>query len=92
MPWTDLRGPSLQLARLDVAGNALVGVTKVADGQGICHQLANDDRLDMGEKAMTDGTPSPFNSALETGVRTLRFSWPVTRGCTISVGSFSTTI
>ena len=25
----------------------------------------------MDEKAMTDGTPSPFNSALETGVRTL---------------------
>ena len=32
-------------AQVDVSGNALVGVTKVADKQGICHQLANDDRL-----------------------------------------------
>jgi len=31
--------------QIDVSGNALVGVTKVADKQGICHQLANDDRL-----------------------------------------------
>ncbi len=31
--------------QLDVSGNALVGVTRVADKQGICHQLANDDRL-----------------------------------------------
>jgi hypothetical protein len=31
--------------QLDVSGNALVGVTKVADKQGICHQLANDSRL-----------------------------------------------
>ena len=31
--------------QLDVSGNALVGVTKIADKQGICHQLANDDRL-----------------------------------------------
>jgi hypothetical protein len=31
--------------QLNVSGNALVGVTKVADKQGICHQLANDDRL-----------------------------------------------
>lgn len=30
---------------VNVSGNALVGVTKVADKQGICHQLANDDRL-----------------------------------------------
>jgi hypothetical protein len=30
---------------VDVGGNALVGVTRVADKQGICHQLANDDRL-----------------------------------------------
>lgn len=30
---------------VDVSGNALVGVTRVADKQGICHQLANDDRL-----------------------------------------------
>lgn len=32
-------------AQLDVSGNALAGVTRVADKQGICHQLANDDRL-----------------------------------------------
>ena len=31
--------------QLDVSGNALVGVTNVADKQGICHQLANEDRL-----------------------------------------------
>ena len=31
--------------QVDVSGNALVGVTRVADKQGICHQLANDDRL-----------------------------------------------
>lgn len=31
--------------QLDVSGNALVTVTKVADKQGICHQLANEDRL-----------------------------------------------
>jgi len=31
--------------QLDVSGNALVGVTKVADKQGVCHQLANDERL-----------------------------------------------
>lgn len=30
---------------LDVSGNGLVGVTKIADKQGICHQLANDERL-----------------------------------------------
>jgi len=37
-------------AQLDVSGNALVGVTKVADKQGICHQLANDDRLTWTEQ------------------------------------------
>jgi hypothetical protein len=31
--------------QVDVSGNALVGVTRVADKQGICHQLANDERL-----------------------------------------------
>lgn len=30
---------------LDLSGNALVNVTRVPDKQGICHQLANDDRL-----------------------------------------------
>ena len=32
-------------AQVDVSGNALVSVTRVPDKQGICHQLANDDRL-----------------------------------------------
>lgn len=40
-----LRGTITAAGQLDVSGNALVGVTKVADKQGICHQLANDDRL-----------------------------------------------
>lgn len=30
---------------LDISGNALVKVTRVSDKQGICHQLANDERL-----------------------------------------------
>jgi hypothetical protein len=36
--------------QLDVGGNALAGVTRVADKQGVCHQLANDDRLTWTEK------------------------------------------
>jgi hypothetical protein len=40
-----LRATVSTAAQIDVGGNALVGVTKVADKQGICHQLANDDRL-----------------------------------------------
>lgn len=40
-----LRKTVTSAGQLDVSGNALVGVTKVADKQGICHQLANDDRL-----------------------------------------------
>ena len=40
-----LRKAIIAAGQLDVSGNALVGVTKVADKQGICHQLANDDRL-----------------------------------------------
>lgn len=40
-----LRKTVTAAGQLDVTGNALVGVTKVADKQGICHQLANDDRL-----------------------------------------------
>lgn len=40
-----LRATVSRAAQIDVSGNALVGVTKVADKQGICHQLANDDRL-----------------------------------------------
>ncbi len=40
-----LRKTVTAAGQLDVSGNALVGVTKVADKQGICHQLANDDRL-----------------------------------------------
>ena len=30
---------------VDVSGNALVTVTRVADKQGVCHHLANEDRL-----------------------------------------------
>lgn len=48
-PHTDalacLRSTITAAGQLDITGNALVGVTKVADKQGICHQLANDDRL-----------------------------------------------
>jgi hypothetical protein len=40
-----LRATVITAGSLDVSGNALVGVTKVADKQGICHQLANNDRL-----------------------------------------------
>ena len=40
-----LRKTVTTAGQLNVSGNALVGVTKVADKQGICHQLANDDRL-----------------------------------------------
>ena len=40
-----LRKTVVAAGQLDVSGNALVGVTKVADKQGICHQLSNDDRL-----------------------------------------------
>ena len=40
-----LRKTVFAAGQLDVSGNALVGVTNVADKQGICHQLANDDRL-----------------------------------------------
>jgi hypothetical protein len=40
-----LRKTVTAAGQLNVSGNALVGVTKVADKQGICHQLANDDRL-----------------------------------------------
>lgn len=40
-----LRKTVFTAGSVDVAGNALVSVTRVADKQGICHQLANDDRL-----------------------------------------------
>lgn len=40
-----LRKTVTTAGQVDVSGNALVGVTKVADKQGICHQLANDNRL-----------------------------------------------
>ena len=40
-----LRSTISRAAVVDISGNALVGVTSVADKQGICHQLANDDRL-----------------------------------------------
>ncbi|MDB4949379.1 MAG: hypothetical protein JWM27_2028 [Gemmatimonadetes bacterium] len=48
-PHTDalarVRNTVTAAGQLDVSGNALVGVTKIADKQGICHQLANEDRL-----------------------------------------------
>ena len=40
-----LRATITTAGTLDVGGNALVSVTRVPDKQGICHQLANDDRL-----------------------------------------------
>ena len=40
-----LRATITAAGGLDVSGNALVSVTRVPDKQGICHQLANDDRL-----------------------------------------------
>ena len=40
-----LRSTISQAANIDISGNALVGVTQVADKQGACHQLANDDQL-----------------------------------------------
>ena len=40
-----LRATITTAGLVNVSGNALVGVTKVADKQGICHQLANDDSL-----------------------------------------------
>lgn len=40
-----LRATVSKAASVDVAGNALVSVTRVTDKQGICHQLANDDRI-----------------------------------------------
>jgi hypothetical protein len=40
-----LRKTVTAAGQLDVSGNALVGVARVADKQGICHQLANEDRL-----------------------------------------------
>lgn len=45
-----LRATVLAAGSLDVSGNALVSVTRVADKQGICHQLANDDRLTWKKK------------------------------------------
>lgn len=40
-----LRNTISTAGTVDVSGNALVGVTHVADKQGVCHHLANDDRL-----------------------------------------------
>lgn len=40
-----LRKTVTAAGQLDVSGKGLVSVTKVADKQGICHQLANADRL-----------------------------------------------
>ena len=36
--------------QLNVSGNALNSVTRITDKQGICHQLANDDRLTWKKK------------------------------------------
>jgi hypothetical protein len=40
-----LRSTVTAAAQTDVSGNGLSSVTSVRDKQGICHQLANDDRL-----------------------------------------------
>ena len=45
-----LRNAVSAAGQLDVSGNGLVGVTNVADKQGICHQLANNDRLTWTEQ------------------------------------------
>lgn len=45
-----LRATVVAAGSLDVSGSALVGVTFVPDKQGICHQLANDDRLTWKDK------------------------------------------
>lgn len=45
-----LRKTITTAAQLDVSGTALAGVTRVADKQGVCHQLANDDRLTWKKK------------------------------------------
>jgi hypothetical protein len=45
-----LRATVLAAAQLDVSGNALAGVARVADKQGVCHQLANNDRLTWTKK------------------------------------------
>ena len=45
-----LRSAITTAATVDVSGNALVGVTRVADKQGACHQLANDDQLTWVDK------------------------------------------
>ena len=45
-----LRATVSAAGQLDVSGNALVSVTRVPDKQGICHQLANDDRLTWKKK------------------------------------------
>lgn len=40
-----LRKTVTMAGSIDISGNALAGVTRITDKQGICHQLANDDRL-----------------------------------------------
>ena len=40
-----MRATVVQAARVPTTANALASVTKTQDRQGICHQLANDDRL-----------------------------------------------
>ena len=45
-----LRSTVTTAGGLDVSGNALVSVARVPDKQGICHQLANEDRLKWKKK------------------------------------------
>lgn len=40
-----LRATIAGAAQVDIGGNALMSVTRVPDKQGICHQLANEERL-----------------------------------------------
>jgi len=49
-----------------------MGKTEITDLHGICHQLANVDRLTwVVEKEGKMSTASPFNSALECSLRAL---------------------
>jgi hypothetical protein len=45
-----LRATIIRAGAIDVSGNALVSVARVGDKQGVCHQLANDDRLTWKKK------------------------------------------
>jgi len=45
-----LKATVIAAGQVAAGGNALFAASQVADRQGICHQLANDDRLDWVEK------------------------------------------